>query len=1177
MRFIYILILVLFINFNNYGQLTINEFLSSNVNGILDEDNSFADWIEVFNSGSSAVNLSNYALSDEKTVTNKWTFPDLTIPASGYVLVFASGKNRKDLPVVYQTLIDMGDDWRYIVPGSDLGTDWHNTGFDDSGWSIGKSGFGYADDDDSTILANVISVFIRKEFMISDISGIDKLILHIDYDDGFVAYINGQEIARANLGSYGEIISYDQTSDIDHEALMYQGNTPGYFEISNPGDILIEGNNVIAIQGHNVSSTSSDMTLIPFLTIGRTTGIEDISPYLTFPESGGLHTNFKIQVEGESLYLFNPGGSLIDSVGGIALSNDISYGRQPDGSSHFVFFADPTPNNSNTTHGVEGGFTGNVLFSSQGGKHLGGITLSLSAEHSGDSIFYTTDGSIPDRSSLLYTGPITIGNSTVINARAINYTSLPGAITTNTFVTFYNHDLPIICLSTDSYNLWDETYGIFAFGPNPGDYPYFDANFWQNWERPIHIEFYDAQGNKKIDQGAGIKVFGAWSRACDQKSVALYARSIYGKGSFEYKFFADKPIEKFESIVLRNSGNDNMGLQFHDCFLTGLTRNMDTDRQAFQPAAIYINGEYWGLLNIREKVNEHFIAENHNVDPENINLLELNQEVIHGSNSDYQEIISYLNINTSLSNSEGYQWMKEQIDINNFIQYQITQIYINNQDWPGNNIKYWNTISPDSKWRWILYDTDFGYGIWNTSDYQSNTLEFALQTNGPDWPNPPWSTLLLRRLVTNLNFRNNFINQYCDRLNVDFHPDQVISYLDSLESVYDTEMMFHFNRWSGSSGEWQDRIENRKTYGINRPAYARSHLQQEFSLGSELEISVNVSDENAGTVKINTVSPKSYPFTGIYFEDVPIQLQAIPKVGYKFVRWEGANATGNLTIQYNMTETANFTAVFEEADASDNLIVINEINYASSDDWDTKDWIELINNGLSTVDLEDWLLSDTGPDTGFYFSPGVIIPPGEHVVICRNLDDFSDFNPEVHNAIGELPFGLSSNGDMIRLYDNEGNIIDAVDYYPFYPWPETAVQTGSSIELIHPGLDNMDGANWQASPYGGTPGINNTGYLDIDLPVSEPLASDFECFPNPFRDFTTIQFTVNRENYYRLEIFDINGRLLDVLADDYLAPGTYYIDWLGNTAGADVEPGGVFTVRLTSENSIQTLKLLMIK
>ena len=1180
MRVYCIFYLLLFINFSINGQLKINEILTSNVNGILDEDYAFSDWIELYNSGGTAINLNGYALSDDLSLPGKWTFPGITIVPSQYLLIFASDKDRKDLPVVYETLIDMGDVWRYLVPNSDIGTGWHDLGYDDSGWALGKSGFGFGDNDDSTIIASsTISVFIRKEFTITDITSIQKMILHVDYDDAYVAYINGQEVARASVGTPGEIIPYDRVADESHEALMWQGGEPNYFEVADPASILVEGTNVIAIQGHNISNTSSDFSLIPFLSIGRLgEGEDNISPYISVPPSGGLHTNFKLKAEGESVYLFNTVGSLIDSVGGVTLPNDVSFGRKPDGSMQWLYFAEPTPNAANSTPGVEGGITRTVVISPQGGKHLGGVSITMTTGNSQDTIYYTNDGSIPDRSTYRCTGSIYIGHSQVIRARVLSSSSLPGEVTTNTYVIELNHEFPIVCLSTDPYNLWDELSGIFAFGPNAeSSYPYFGANFWQDWERPVHFELYDQSGYKRIDQGAGIKVFGGWSRGSDQKSVSLFARNEYGKGSFEYQFFQDKPITKFESIVLRNSGNDNMGLQFQDCFLTGLTRGMDIDRQAYQPSAVYINGEYWGILNIREKINEHYVAGNYNLDKDNINLIEQQSSIIHGSNNDYLEILDFLNTNASLSSDERYAWISDQININNYIQYQLTEIYINNQDWPGNNIKFWNTITPDSKWRWIIFDTDFGYGIWNLNDYQINTLDFALEPNGPGWPNPPWSTLMFRRLVTNLNYRHNFINQYCDRLNVDFHPSRINSDLDSLKDLYNTEIQYHIDRWWGTYAEWLGRVENRRTFGELRPSYARSHMQQVFSLGEETEITIDVSDEAEGKVKVNTVVPKTYPFTGIYFEDIPIRLTAIPKPGYKFIRWEGQMNSTDVSIQYNMASEASFKAIFAEADASDISIVINEINYASADNWDTKDWIELLNNGNTALDLKDWLLSDSGPDTGFYFPEGIILYPGDYLVICRDLNNFFEFNPDVQNAVGEFPFGLSSSGDMIRLYDDESNLMDAVDYYPYSPWPENAVGTGSSIELIHPDLDNTRGENWQASGLGGTPGTNNTGYVPIDIPVSIAPALKLECFPNPFHDYTTIQFTVSQEGYYRLEVFDVNGRLLDVLADEYLAQDTYYIDWFGSKSSTRELSGSVFTIRLSTNNTLETVKLIMIK
>jgi hypothetical protein len=1183
MRVIFFTLFSLFLFTQVDSQVCINEFLSSNVNGIIDEDGEYSDWIEVYNKGASVSNLSAFSLSDEINVPAKWTFPQLELSPGGHILVFASGKDRRILPLTYQTIIDMGDEWHYLLPGSGIGNAWQESGFDDAGWPTGPSGFGYADDDDATIITSTISVFIRKEFTVTNLSDINRLILSIDYDDGFVAYINGHEVARANLGTPGEDIAFDRVADASHEALIYLGSSPEYFEISNPGSILIEGTNTIAIQGHNNSISSSDLSLIPFLTVGRlSAGIQDVSPLLSFSSGAYLHTNFKLDADGESFYLFQSGGTLVDSVGAMHLLNDVSYGRKPDGTSNWRFFSEPTPGEANSTNGVQEIQSNPVTFSPLGGKHIGGVSITLSTLNAADTIYYTSDGSIPDKSDQRYTGPFLVNSSQVIRARVIKFNTLPGPVGVNSYIISLNHDLPIVCLSTEPANLWDDMTGIYAYGPNPGlptdQPPYSGANFWQDWERPVHIELYDVQGTKRIDQDAGIKIAGGWSRLNDQKSFALYARKEYGKGAFNYKFFADKPIDKFESILLRNSGNDNMGLQFHDCFMTGLTREMNIDRQAFQPAAVYINGTYWGLLNIREKVSKNFIAENYHVDPDSVNLLEGGGQIVTGSNHDYTAILNFLNVNTTLQNNSNYYWVRDKIDLDNFIQYQLTEIYINNRDWPGNNIKFWNTTSPESKWRWILYDTDFGFGIGNTTDYTLNTLEFALDPNGPGWPNPPWSTLFLRRMVTNQEFRNNFITQYCDRLNLDFYPDRVLDDLDSLQALYDHEIVYNFNRWWGTYEEWLGRIHNRKVFGLYRPDYCRQHMQQVFSLGNEMEIIIDVSDSQGGSVKLNTIYPKSFPFTGIYFEDIPIRITAIPKIGYKFVRWEGTINSTSPSIEFDMSAGGNFKAFFTEASAADISIVINEINYNSSPERDTKDWVELVNNGLTSVDLNGWLLSDSGPDSGYFFSQGMSMAPGDFLVICRDLEKFRDFNPGVINSVGDMPFGLGSSGDMLRLYNPQSSVMDAVDYYIYSPWPENANGTGASIELIDPSLDNTRGENWQAIGIGGTPGKANFGTVGIQAPaIPDALVSGFDCFPNPFSDYTTIRFTVAAEGHYRLEVIDINGRIVNVLADEYLAEGSYWIDWTGANQQNTRLEGGVYTVRLVNEKNIETIKIIMLK
>jgi len=1161
-----------------FPQVLLNEFSSSNISKLTDEDGEYNDWIEVYNHSGSEINLGGYHLSDNASLLKKWTFPAVPLKPYSYLLVFASGKDRRDVPITYKTVISRNEEWQYIVPDREIGDSWKSTGFDATSWNTGSAGFGYGDNDDSTILNNIISVFIRKEFTVTNLADIELLVLSIDYDDGFVAYINGHEIARNNLGAINPVPYNQLTGGFQREATMYLGGFPENFIVESPVSFLAEGVNVIAIQGHNSDPASSDFTLIPMLTIGRTdTSSTDSVPAYIQLKGRKLHTNFKISGEGETLIISRPDSSVIDSISPVRMLADLSYGRKPDGENSLFYFSVSTPGSANITKGYTSLNGDTVIFSPRGGYFPGGVDLQLSSTNHSDSIFYTLDGSEPTVLSSRYLGIISFSGNSIVRARSIKSDMLPGPTTTNTYIT-KKHTLPVVCLSTNPENLWDYNTGIYVLGPSASpDPPNFGANFWQDWERKAHLELYDIDGIKQIDQDIGIKIFGSWSRAFPEKSLALFARKEYGKGAFDYKVFKDKPIDKFEALVLRNAGNDWDQAMMRDGLTSTLIRDMDIDRQAFQPSVVYINGEYWGILNIREKVNSNYLAENHFVNPDNVNILEFNGSVVEGNNSAYMDIINYLNNNT-LENDQKYQQVSHKIDLNNYIQYQLTEIYINNKDWPGNNVKYWNTNDAGSLWRWILYDTDFGFSIWEEAAYSFNTLAFALETNGPDWPNPPWATLFFRRMVSNLGFRNQFINQYADRLNTNFTPEKVNATIDSIKQVFLPEIGDHLTRWELSNDNWQYNYNLIKSYATYRQNYARIHLKSQFNLGQMLDIKVEIDDPGTGIVRINSIIPQKYPFTGVYFKDLPIKLTAIPAPGYKFMKWQmGSLVSNSVSLNYNMEEARSLKAVFEPARSTDANIVINEINYNSSQSKDTKDWVELYNAGNSTVNLKNWIISDGGPETGYVFPVDYNFTPGMYMVICRDVAAFRSFWPRITNITGDMGFGLSSSGDNINLYDAEGNLVDFVTYSTSAPWPTDANGTGLSIELTDPLSDNNAGQNWKSGLIGGSPGTISFQATPSDTTGSTLADCRVTCYPNPFRDYTTLRVEVKVAGRYRIEVYDVQGKLVNTLTNQSIDAGEYYIDWYGKNSNNGPLPGGVYIIRLSGEKQQYSTKVIILK
>ncbi|MEM9260907.1 MAG: CotH kinase family protein, partial [Bacteroidota bacterium] len=444
----------------------------------------------------------------------------------------------------------------------------------------------------------------------------------------------------------------------------------------------------------------------------------------------------------------------------------------------------------------------------------------------------------------------------------------PSPTFSRTYLVGIEHELPIVTLTTEPDNFFSVTDGIYALGNNASeDFPYFGANFWEDWERPLHFALYPQADSLGIAQNIGTKIFGGWSRGNDQKSLSLFARSSYGPGEFAYPFFSQRPFEEYQALVLRNSGNDWLHSMFRDAMHTSLMEGLDLEFQAYRPTVAYLNGTYWGIHNLREKVNEHFIASRFDVNPDEVNLLEFNGEIIQGDNSDYLDLIAYVQTN-DLANPNAYQVVADQIDVDNFALYLSAQVYWNNTDWPGNNIKFWN--APGRKWRWIYFDTDFGSNVWSPFSHFENTLAFALEPNGPGWPNPPWSTLLTRRLVEQPIFRNKFVNQLADLMNSRYLPATVNGHIDTLTERLASEIPVHFERWEGDTGTWDEQVGRMRNFVNQRPSLMKNNILEEFNLPAYRSLELTIDHPSAGYVQLNTLTITADNWQGDYFQNVPI-------------------------------------------------------------------------------------------------------------------------------------------------------------------------------------------------------------------------------------------------------------------------------------------------------------------
>ncbi|MBN4051490.1 CotH kinase family protein [bacterium AH-315-M05] len=1169
------------------AQVVINEVSSANATTIFDEDGDATDWVELYNTSGNPVNLGGYIISDNTWQLNKWTFPGVIIGPNDYLTFFASGKDRTTFFNHWETAVYANDIWRFITPSSEPDSNWRISPlYNDISWQQGPGGIGYGDGDDNTIVGPppVISVYMRRVFNIVDVSAIASAVLHMDYDDAFVAYLNGVEIARANIGQNGTPTPFNETAFEDHEAAMYAGGLPETFFVDE--GVFVNGDNVLAIQIHNIGPFSSDLSAIPFLSLAIKDNSANYGPTPPWFNIGiaRMHTNFKLEQAGEILSLSDSTGLILDQIVIDTMQIDNSIGRCPDGSSNTVFFGKPTPDSTNNSSTCYTSYVPDPVFSLNAGFYTTAQVLTISSPIPDVSIRYTVDGSIPDTNSLLYSTPINIDSTMVIRARSYHDTLLPSNIVTNSY--FHNDStsltLPIISITTNPENLWDPIKGIYIKGPNvdsSAGVPYFNANFWKRIEIPVHIEYYDKQRSQGFEQDVGLKIFGNWSRSNPQKSFKIIARENYGVSRINYKLFPDKEIYSFKQFVLRNAGNDFNTPHLRDAIIQKLAlENTSADAQSYQPCVVYLNGKYWGVYNIREKINEHYIANNHGVDPDSIDLLEYGGAVMVGDEQKWYEFLIFM-FSNDLSDSTNYETAKSWLDIDNFIDYFAVEIHINNGDWLGNNVRYWRERKDGAKWRYLLWDLDFGFSGWNPPSF--NGLLWTIDKSCDSISNPwyclnNWigfdfhAEIFAKLLLENLNFRNAFINRSADLINTIFTPPYFSALVYQFRDTLDAEMPRQFEKWGWNFYEYEFGSPGRGSYddwinayipdlisnNANRQIFARQHIQTVFNLNQQVPVTLNVNPPNAGKIKINTVDIEQFPWAGIYFDSVPITITAIPNPGFTFSFWQSnimyPTPDNNIALTFNPDTNDVFTAYFFGAPDTPR-VTISEINYRSFAGADAGDWVELHNYSTAAMDLSGWVFKDGNDQNSFVIPDSTILNPDEYLVLyADSTGKFSSQFPNVSNVIGPFNFGLSIYGEPLRLYDQQMNLYLSATYGTTSPWPDEPNGLGWTLELLDPNGDLNDPSNWFAGCKDGSPGKAFTPCPTTDVPETELAFFDevVAVYPNPVKDYFVLEINPEKaaNTTFTFELLDIRGKKVfyranikedELIIRNQFSPGLY--------------------------------------
>ena len=574
--------------------------------------------------------------------------------------------------------------------------------------------------------------------------------------------------------------------------------------------------------------------------------------------------------------------------------------------------------------------------------------------------------------------------------------------------------IKVVSISINNGYLFDSIKGIYMKGPNA----YYDSvykhyrnvNFEKKWERENFVEVFDESGNKILNQSAGIKIFGGMTKYLPEKSMRLIARKKYGNSRFNADLY-NVGKKKYKQFILRHSGGDYRSLRFKDAMATSLAKESNLDVQESCPAHVFINSEYWGVYNIREKLNEYYIDNHYNCGTKGVDLLQGNSTVDEGRKSDYLKLLKYVRTN-DLKNTSAYAKVNEMMDTRSFINFWIYQIYFANPDVRG-NIRYWKSDSLDRKFRWIVYDTDLGF---SPDKIKRNMLKDFTSPTKTRWYNPKWATFLLRYLLKNETFKTDFINQSAFILSTTLSKDHINKRIDEFKNLYEEEMKIHFSKrkkfqtYQGSLKNWYDCIKGLKYFTKKRTVYSYEHLQEKFNLKKPFKVVLNIYNPKNGTVKINQNIVNNPTFSTFQlFSELEVPITIKPNIGYE------STGYSQKTIKGKSGDSLMINITFKKKKKSPEKVIINEIDY-------TNNCFEVFNQGDKQVNMSGWKIMDLNKN--IHLVENLVLPKKRFAVF--------HFNP-ISNKIDtvlyqKIDFKLSSKKEKIELFDQNEHLVDEVAY-----------------------------------------------------------------------------------------------------------------------------------------------------
>ena len=775
---------------------------------------------------------------------------------------------------------------------------------------------------------------------------------------------------------------------------------------------------------------------------------------------------FKLDVDGGAIYISDQDGTLIAQQTYPASMERVSYARTTDGGDTWGLAVQATPGASNSASDFASEQLEAPVVDEPSQLFEGSLMVSVDIP-SGCTLRYTTDGKLPteDYGEISSNGRFTFNGTTTLRLRLFRDGWLPSRVTSRSYIYMdRGYTLPVVAVVADPDFIYSKEIGVFEKGPNgrPGNGQDEKCNWNMNWERPVNFSYLTADGEMVLNQDADLEMCGGWSRAWSPRSFKLKGtKEMGGIKYLPYQFFEQKPYIRNRTLQIRNGGNDNSG-RFIDPAIQYMieTSGFNVDCQSYQPVHEFINGEYMGVLNVREPNNKHFVEANYGWDDDEIDQFEMSPDSGYiqkcGTPDAYLRLVDELSPNAA--NASTYTEIGKLLDIDEYANYMATEFYLGGTDWPQNNVKGFRNRQ-DGKFRFVLFDLDFAFNTNNPFNTFLNKENYTFDELRPHGTGLGRLTAqirfvtLFKNLLQNADFRKRFIDAYCIVGGSVLEASRASEIADQLQEIVSGPMDLEGRYWNlnNSANTVRNGLGSRLNTAIN---YLKNYNSMQLSGVNQITACFSANIEGA-KIQLNGHDVPTTYFNGILF--APAVLKASAPEGYTFKGWKEGNTIVSQNEEYDISNESDVTliAVYEKLKDDNAMkeaiampIKVNEVSASNtiyvSDTWKRADWLELYNTTDTELDVKGLYLSDDSDQPlKFQIQQSAKIPAGGHLVVWADglgNDALGGQARQIHtnfklsNKSGQQVFAVSSaefvenNANYFNKHPEMQAFIDGLTY-----------------------------------------------------------------------------------------------------------------------------------------------------